>query len=437
VWVLALSASVVAESPVKARPSAPYRTWIEQLGSPSYRLREEATRQLEAEGLKALPALQEALGSEDAEVRRRARALIPAIEMRALLSPRRINLAIENKTLRDIVDELQRQTGYKIEFWSPDPARTYTFTIKDRTYWEAMDQICTMTHLSVQQNYGDDIVRLQQGEHCTDYVRYDGPFRFVPLGIQQTRYMPLNQPHRGLEMPQVTENLNFSFLVCSEPRLPLLGMGQPKIEAAYDNQKCSMVPPSTNTFDPMDFRFGMGRRWVTRYGGGNRCCQIQADLSLVRSSNKATTIKELRGYVPVTLLAEQKPVVLADDVLKSKGKKITVGTTTFLFEEASEVPATKQIQVKVSVTENSPEGANDYTWMNTLYSRIELQDSKGNRYQTYTTNWNNTAPNHVQLTLTFGTVGATKMVPPARFIFQNWKTVQHVIPFEFRDIPLP
>jgi hypothetical protein len=436
VVVVVLTASVFSATPATKTPSSPYQAWIEQLGSPNFRQREEAVRRLEAEGVKAIPALEEALGHANAEVRRRARDLIPTIELRALLTPRRVTLDMKDQPLRRIVDEIQRQTGYKMEFWVSDPRQTFSLRLDNVTYWEAIDRLCTIAHLTLQQNYGDERVILQQGEHSADHVRYDGPFRFVPVGMQQTRYLAFNQPRRAPDAPLATENLALSFLVCSEPRMPLLGMGQVKIDAAYDTEKNSMIPPATG-FNPEDFRLGLRGRWMARYGGGNRSCQMQAEVNLYRPSVKATAIKVLRGSIPVTLLIEQKPVILAEDILKAKGKKVTVGTTHFLFEEASELPGGKQIQVKLSVTENNPDNPNDYTWMNTLYSRIEVHDQDGNRYQNFGSSWGNSGPNNVQMTLTFGPMGAAKLKPPAKFLFQSWNTVQHQVPFEFRDIPLP
>jgi hypothetical protein len=437
VVALVLVASARAETPAAKPPASPYQSLIEQLGSPSFREREEAVRRLEEEGVKVLPALEAALAHSSPEIRQRARNLIPVIELHALMTPRRVSLKMENKPLREIVDEIQRQTGYKMEFWVADPRQTFSIAVKDATYWEAIDRLCTTAHLTLQQNYGDDRVILQQGDHSADFVRYDGPFRFVPVGMQQTRYLAFNQPRRGADAPLATENLAFSFLVCSEPRMPLLGMGQVKIDAAYDSEKNSMIPPTNNGIDPTNgMPFAMRGRFVTRYGGGNRTCQMQSELNLYRPSSKATSIKVLRGSIPVTLLMEQKPVVLAEDILKAKGKKVTVGTTTFDFEDATEL-AGKQLQVKVSVTEHNPDGSNDYTWMNSLYSRIEVQDQKGNRYQNFGSSWGNSGPNNVQMTLTFGPIGPAKMTPPAKFVFQSWKTVQHQLAFEFRDIPLP
>jgi hypothetical protein len=184
-----------------------------------------------------------------------------------------------------------------------------------------------------------------------------------------------------------------------------------------------------------DFRFRTGR-WVSRYGHGNRCLQMQAEVGLARPSVKAGGIKLLRVSLPVTLLVEQSPVVVTDKVLKAKGKKVTVGSTTFHFEEVKELPG-GQYQVKMSVAEDNRDNPNDYTWMNTLYQRIELQDAKANKYQITGSSWGNSGPSNVEMTLTYTTPGPTKIGPPERFVFHSWKTLLHQVDVELRDLPLP
>ncbi len=434
VLVLAVALPAGAQAPPAPPPSPAVRVLIEQLGDADFRKRDEAARRLEAEGVAVVPALREALGHADAEVRRRARELIPAIEIAALLAPRRVTLKVADKPLRAIFDEFTRQTGCKIEFWTTNPTQSYSFDFAGLTFWEALDRVCTAAGLVVQPNYGDDRVLLQQQEGQAPFVRYEGPFRFVPLTLQQTRTVQLGLVPRTTGVPPQTENLSLVFNVYSEPRMPLLGVGEVKLDAAFDTEKNSMIPPAAQEF--MDPRFGMVRRVSHRYGNGNRSFQVQTQLALCRPSLKATGIKVIRGSVPVTLLVEQKPIVVADKVLSARGKKVTVGTTTFFFEEVSEMPG-KQYQIKLSVTEDTRENPNDYTWMNTLYQRIELVDEKENKFQVYSSSWGNSGANNVQMTLTYGQMGAAKMTPPAKFVFHSWKTLQHQVSFEFKDLPLP
>jgi hypothetical protein len=112
-----------------------------------------------------------------------------------------------------------------------------------------------------------------------------------------------------------------------------------------------------------------------------------------------------------------------------------VDSTSFVLQEVTELP-TKQLQVKVAITEERGDG-NDYSWMNTMYQRLQLLDEKGTPFQTYGTSWGNSGPNHVDLTMTFGQPGNAKAEAPAKLVFMQWHTITHLLAFEFKDIPLP
>ena len=43
----------------------------------------------------------------------------------------------------------------------------------------------------------------------------------------------------------------------------------------------------------------------------------------------------------------------------------------------------------------------------------------------------------MQVTLTYGAAPNVKSGPPSKFIFQEWRTLQHQVYFEFKDLPLP
>jgi hypothetical protein len=427
-----------AQAPPQRTTAAAVNALIDQLGDADFRKRVAASRGLEALGPDALPGLRKALGHPDPEVRRRVRDLIPVIETAAALAPRRVSLKMVNKPLRAVIDELTRQTGFKIEFWANNPAQTYSFDFKELTFWEALDRVCRDAGLILQQTWGEDCIRLHQQDGQPLHVRYEGAFRFVPTGLQQTRYLAFTAPARNPAMPPMPqETLTLNFSIFSEPRLPLLGVGEIKLDAAYDTEKNSMLPAAGNPDNYFDPRFGIMRtRFTARYGNGNRTFQMHSQFNLFRPSLKATGIKLIRGSVPVTLLSEQKPVVIADKVLTAKGKTVTVGTTTFRIEDVRETPG-KQFQLRVSISEDNKDNPNDYTWINTLYQRIELFDEQGNRFQSFGSHWGNSGPGHVEMTLTFGSMGNVKMAPPAKFVFQQWTTLQAQIPFEFRDLPLP
>jgi hypothetical protein len=433
---IALTALAAGDIP-PPRPAAPnFEALVEQLGDDDADKRELALHMLETHGVAALPALRKAINHPDVEIRRRVVDLIPTLELAAILSPKRINLKLDNKTLREVFDEVTRQSDLKIECWANNPQQTHSFDLRNVTFWEAVDRISRDTGMVVQQGYGDDKIRLAQQNGYVPHIAYDGAFRYTANNIHQSRSVDLSMVTRDAGPGRRQESLTFSFTIFVEPRLSILGLGDVKLTAAYDNEKNSLLPPQGNS-EAEGLPPGMVgmRRWSSgRYG--NRATSYQAQVVLNRPSEKASLIKSMRGSVPVNLLAVQKPVVVAEKIKDAKGKKVTIDSTTIHIGEVVEQP-NKQFQVKLGITEDNKE-PNDNSWMNTMYQRIQLFDDKGNQFQVYGTSWGNSGPNHVELTFTYGQP-PNVMAPgvPTKLVFMSWQTVTHQVNFEFKDIPLP
>lgn len=419
-----------------AKPTPTAEQLIDQLGDKDFRKRDEAARQLEAMGAAALPALVKAQKHEDPEIRRRVADLIPGLEVAAILAPKRVTLNVEKKPMRQVFEEVTKQTGYKIESYVSNEQQPFDFRIDNQPFWPALDQLCQTAGLILQQGYGDDRIRLHHQDGYVPYVCYDGPIRIVANGFQHYRNIDFSFLPRTPQGSRRSDTLNFTFSLFVEPRLPLLGMGEVRLTAAEDDQRQSMLLPNQAAGQPDG-----GRRWTSRYGNGYRSYSHQTQVPLARPSEKSQALKLIQGTVPVLLLAEQKPELVTDKVLAAKGKKSTLGSTTFQIEEITETP-NKQYQLKMTISEEGKENANDYTWINSLYQRVELQDEQGGKYQMQGNSWGGNSPNHAQVTFTYanpnnGNPNAAKLGPPAKLVYYTWSTVQHQVRFEFRDLPLP
>jgi hypothetical protein len=411
-------------------PSVP--RLIEQLGDPDFHTRDLANRLLEGLGPDILPQLRPARDAADPETRRRLDELIGRFETAVTLAPKRLTLDVHNKTIRQVFQEVTRQTGYKIEFWTGNEQQPYSFKFDRVPFWEALDQICQASGLVYQAGYGDDAVHLQSTESYVPYVCYDGAFRLVANGFQQNRSVDFSTLPKVPNGPRRSDSLAFTLSICAEPKLPLLGVGEPRLEAAYDDQHNSMVPPHTGGEG-----FGTVNRVVARYGNGFRSFSHQMQLGLVRPSEKATAVKLIKGSVPVTLLVSEKPEVVTDKLMEAKGKKFSAGGATFAVEEVAATPA-NQYQIRMSITDESKDAAdNDYTWLNSLYYRIDVQDEKGNKFQPFGSNWMNSSPRQVQIQFTYGAPGNQKLGPPAKLVYRSWTTMQTQVTFAFKDLPLP
>jgi len=245
-WIALAVASQAEAPPAKPTPDLAVEQLVQQLGDNDYRKRDEASRALQIAGARALPALRIALNHTDAEIRRRANELIPAVEAAVLLAPKRITFKTVNKPVKDAFAELIRQTGYQIEYNVNDAGRLYSFDFKDAPFWEAIEKISRATGLVIQQGYGDDHIRLYQQNAYAPYVHTEGAFRFTATGFNQYRNIDFSLAGKGAAPQNRNESLTLQFSVCVEPRMALLGVGEVHLEAAYDNEKNSMLVPPVN-----------------------------------------------------------------------------------------------------------------------------------------------------------------------------------------------
>jgi hypothetical protein len=424
-----LRSQAPAEKPAPSSAAKSPEQLIEQLGDQDYRARDAAGKSLESLGSRALPALRKAREHEDPEVRRRVATLLRTLENAALLAPKRVTVNLTRKPIRQVMDELAKQTGYKIEMWGGNDQGMCDLKCENLPFWQAFDRVARAGGLVLQIGYGDDHLRVNQQDSYVPYIAYDGSFRVVANSFHYNKTVDFSALPRTAGGANRYENMSFGLTVCSEPKLPLMSLGQPQLSVAVDNDGRSMLPSPAGG---MDGRFIGGR--MAYYGGGNRTCAMQTQAALVRPSEKSRSVKLIKGAVPVTLLADQKPKVVADNILKAKGKKAQIGTTSFVIDDVTVSP-NKQYQIKMEVTEDNKDNPNDFTWMNSLYNRIELQDAKGNKFQVQGTSWGNSAPNHVQMTLTYGNPGNAGA--PTKLIYAVWTLVHSEVKFEFKDLPLP
>ena len=311
--------------------------------------------------------------------------------------------------------------------------KRYSFTFVTTPFWDAIDKICRDSNMVINTNWGDDAISLSPAAGHSVHAGRDGSFRYSAVNFALNRNIDLSSSNTAMSADARADNLTFNFQLFAEPRLPFLMMGEVRIEAAYDNEKNSMLVPvveEQNMHNPWGGRWG-GKRY---YGGGaNKQMTMQASISLQRLSQKATTMKELRGVLPVSLLVEQKPMPIVEKVLTAKGKKTQIGDLEFNVESVTKKP-NNQFEIKFSIANKGNQ--NDYNWMNNIYQRLEMVDAKGEKFQQFGTNWHGSNGNSVTLTMTYGPNGK-KMGDPDRFLFQHWVTRQHDIRFVFRDIPLP
>src|SRR5262249_36080209 len=146
-----------------------------------------------------------------------------------LFAPRRINLSVRNRPLKEVFDQIIKQTGYKIQY-SPD-REVVSYTFRDTPFWDVIDRICRdHSYTTSNANYGDDTVRLERAAGYAAHVGRSGPFRYLGSSFQLYRNVELGLVNpKGGSTASRSESLTLNVTLFSEPRLPFLSTGEVRI----------------------------------------------------------------------------------------------------------------------------------------------------------------------------------------------------------------
>lgn len=451
-WITSLMCCLPWVAWSQAPPNAPEKPdevqtangLISLLGHERFSERLKAMAGLERLGHVVLPRLQEWLDKPlDPEVRRRLEDIITKLESDGALKPTRLTLQIKEQKIREILETLSKQSGYKIELWPQNnnderEKRLYSFDFNDVTFWEAVQKICEHAGLTYQEGwYGNEVttIRLMLGESFPGYYSLDGPFRIVVRGFNYSRNLDLSgnqgQGRGPIFAEGRSENLNMNLTVSVEPKMPLYSAGMPNITEAIDDQGQDLKPTTVMS--------NMASRQQYYYGYRGYMQNVNVTLN---PSAQGRRLKSLKGTVPVTVIALQRPKIVVNNLSEIKNQTFKAGTTTLIIEEV--IKNGDQVTIKLNLSETANRGGNnanvDYSWVNTVMQRIEVQDDKGNKLQSISTNWgmNN---NNVQGTFTYRPLTAgnnnNNKSTVSRLIYYDWITMSHNVPFVFQDLPLP
>jgi hypothetical protein len=429
------SSAPVSAPAASAKPAPPVDPWIEQLSSPNFRAREVAVKEIMKIGIPALPALVKAKDRRDAEARRRIDEMIGVLERAAALAPKLITLKIDKKPVRDVLNEMAKQTGFKIPtndatFNGPQGKALHSFQFDKMPFWEALDRVCEKAGLIMQPNGGDNTLRVSFQDSYEPFKSYDGSFKVSATGFTYNRNSNFGELPKTPYQPgdQSYESLQLSLQICVEPRVPILKVGMVRLSAAEDDNGTSMLANQSNYYD-------MWNRYY--YGGNNRTFIQNATANMAWPSKHSRTVKIIKGVVPVTLLSEQRNVVVTDAIMNSKEKKLKVGNVTFTIESITATNNNKQHEFRITYNEESNDNNYDYSRIQSLQQRLEIHDAKGQKIPAYFRSFSYMSPTSASFTLMTQPAANSKVGPPAKLVFQQWIQMEHEVSFVFKDLPLP
>jgi hypothetical protein len=437
-WLCLVGCGIAGAAPQDPPATAPVPTadrLIARFADKNLRVRELAHQTLESMGLEALPALRKAQNHKDPEVRRRVGQLLAVQEYNAVLKPKRFTLHLRDKTAKEAVAGLAKQSGYKLEIQNfnaapipngaePEKQRV-RLDLDNVTFWEAIDKLCPAAGLVYNdQTGGNGEVYLQFDDSYQPHVCRDGVLRAVAQGFQQNRGINFaTMPKAGPLNGQVYDNLHFNFNISGEPRLPLLGLGTVVLTEAVDDLGNSLVPTQEEN-----------QRFGRHYWYGHYKSQVQrTGCSLSPVAREARRVKRLRGFVPVTLLMEERPDLVLEDVRSAKNKKLKSARAELDIGDVSEDKGQGNWRIKITLRNRTANA--DYGWYNSITQRLVLLDAKGKKYHHGGGSWSGNQ-NSVTADFRFSPSG-NDVGPPVKLIYYDWITIQYRMKFEFRDLPLP
>jgi hypothetical protein len=438
---------------------------VVELGSSRYADRESAARALERLGRPALGALRSARVARDPEVRTRAGILAHKIESALLTQPSRLRLDFQNAPLSDVARALSVQTGFRIDLYPYNLTkwRQKRVSLSEPApveFWKVIDRLCDLAGLqynpSMHSSGGqsEPIFGLTDGIGRTlTPVSDDGPFRVSVLSIDYQRHLIYAPSGPGLRVPppprpaglevlpveapsaprlNPVTNIQFSveLLVAAEPRLILSHVGRLQLVEAIDDLGNSLIPDGRSEMIHHAGYLGMATGPVVR---------VQAPLR--RPDAAGTSIKKLRGFVPLTV-SSRRPDPLVVPLGHAVGKSFENEAHRLTVHDIRPTPTNRNLLVQLSITSTDPDASSDQIDPDVLVDGFQRADPQHLQIEVYDTTgrlvpWfqSRTDVETSRFTLTLANQTEISQLKELRFYSLTRASVK--VPFEFADIPMP
>jgi hypothetical protein len=384
--------------------------------TPLRKRRTSASHELETIGESALPALRQATKSPDLETSRRATELVRLLEERVvtakILAPKRLRLQLKDVPVLDAVEQLEKESGYKIQVQGKPDDRKITLDTGETTFWQALDQLCVRAELvevaatmTMPQPGGMPGMRMQpafpggilpvvppagKGQKAP-VLQVPAAAQAQPGQAQFPRRMPFPPGFGGSGVPMMTQGViiltpgkalpptcyagsvrirvvsrtpsrpgetGFSLDVAAEPRLQGFGLdGNPRVDTAIDDrgQKLELVSErKPQAGAPANMPRIPPAMWMAQAQAINTMVRPrQADVRFKRGEKDAKSLKELKGVLPARAITASEPLITVDNVLAAAGKTVKGAHGGLIQVQGIDKTSNGDYQVKLRL-ENPP-----------------------------------------------------------------------------------
>jgi hypothetical protein len=454
---LVVAIQLLAQSPAPPDPTE----LVNRLGSARYAEREAAARALEHLGRQAVPALRLGRESRDLEIRTRAEAILRRVEGMVLTQPTMVKLDFSDLPLPEVVAELGRRTGMKLALFPENLPewKTQRVTLQEPEalpFWTAIDRLCQAAALQSDLELHGISPRNEPTLALSDRnirpvlpTSDHGPFRVSVVGLDYQRHVgfaivsprsPRNRaglsrggpadpvPPRPRAVTSVQCTLQMQ--VIAEPRLGLSQAGPLQILEAVDDRGNSLIAAGQSSAAVVG---------EAGYLGGTCNPVLHLRTPLQRPENAGSTIRSLRGKVPLAITA-RRPDPLVVPLAGAAGKTFDKSDVRVTVHDVRSDPNNRRRQVELSVVvgraggavESEPGSAEPDPRLRALPQNIEIVDAAGRVLP-----WLQTSVNVESSRVTLTLAGVPRGDEPKELRYYRISETMAEVPFAFADLPLP
>lgn len=412
--------------PQKPIPVEQVKPLLEALASKDFKVREKAHRDLLAADDRVIPHLEEALAATDSpEAERRLEVIVERLRQQRAVKPTRVNVSAKNASPKAVLKDICRQAGYTLVGEFTDAGKV-SLELTDVPFWVAVEKVCEPLGLQAEPTLvADDRggLSVYTADTVNPFTHTSGPFRFVASNISSSKSVQLGGLSRKGGDP-ASESLAFSGQLYAEPKLPIVSVGPARLTTATDDKGASLIDqPDAGPSGPLPDN------------GNYRTLNQSFSFNLARGHKDATTIKELRGVVPVRLLTDVKVELEVDDILTVKGKKYASRSCDLEVQGVDEGDG--RVLVKLVFTPRGTVREGDDEWWSRLIPRLVLTDDKGVRFVNNGVSGSGEQGAAASVMVQFTPPDDRRKLKPSTLMLTYWVTAQKDVEFVFKNVPLP
>ncbi len=391
---------------------------IRDLGSTSFETRQRASLALAKLGSQTRKQLEDAVHSDDPEVRLRSADLLKQIKVRDLWSPSIITYRCEAEQASKVVARLAEQTSNRLlvgDQYGTFQDAPITLDYPDGSFWEVLDDLCRQSRNHVRSHYdtgnpGLVVVSGGPGEYPT---AYSGPVR---ARITSARRVFIEELDYDELKSEKTHTFQLNLQMMWEDRFRLVSYrSQPELMEAV-----------TDTGVQLSATQPAGSGWNVASQGTH---QLSTELRLHPPATSARNLKSLRLKWGLIAVGDMATIEISD---MSLARPHLQDDVELIVESVQESPGARY---EVTLLANRDLVIPEPPEMLFQENDVQLIDADGRPFRKQGQT-NNLTERGVRLKLSFTGESSDSKPAELRFTYPRIRD-RHNLEIVFRDVPLP